>query len=129
MSIEFERTCDKYGFVKCKECPRRFVTKTGFQNHLTNQHREIDTKVDQLQKSTSKGNKEEIAFQQKNRCEEKCLSDSLSIKSKIGLKCHTRNDHYRLTPHQCSVCKKSFGCDKNFKKHIKKGMFLSLAGI
>ena len=83
MSIEFERTCDKYGFVKCKECPRRFVTKTGFQNHLTNQHREIDTKVDQLQKSTSKGNKEEIAFQQKTRCEEKCLSDSLSIKMSL----------------------------------------------
>ena len=113
MSIEFEKTRDKYGFVKCKECPRRFVTKTGFENHIRNQHKESDTKVDQLQKSTSKGNKEKIAFQQNTRCEEKCLSDSLSIKSEIGFQHQTRNDHYRnnvhrkLTQHQCQECKKS----------------------
>ena len=108
MSIEFERTRDKYGFVKCKECPRRFVTLTGFENHSSNQHKESDTKVEQLQKSASTRNKEEIAFQQNTSFEENFFSNSLSIISKIGLQNHTRNDQSRLTPHQCSVCKKSF---------------------
>ena len=52
MFAEFEDSRDKDGFLKCQECPRRFLTKVGFENHSNNQHnQEIETKLDQLSQS------------------------------------------------------------------------------
>ena len=49
MSSEFENFRDKDGFLKCIECPRRFLTKLAFENHSSNQHnQDIETKLDQL---------------------------------------------------------------------------------
>ena len=49
MSAEFKDSRDKDGFLKCKECPRRFLTKLAFENHSSHQHnQEIETKLDQL---------------------------------------------------------------------------------
>ena len=56
MSAEIEDSRDKDGFVKCKVCPRRFLTKLAFEYHSNNQHNlEIAAKLDQLpQPSTVK---------------------------------------------------------------------------
>ena len=44
MSSEFTR--DKDGFLKCKVCPRRFLTEIGFENHLSNEHQNVmETKI------------------------------------------------------------------------------------
>ena len=49
---EFEIIRDKYGFLKCEGCPRRFVTKIGFENHSYNEHKkETETGPDELQQS------------------------------------------------------------------------------
>ena len=49
MSAEIKDSRDKDGFLKCKECPRRFLTKLAFENHSSHQHnQEIGTKLDQL---------------------------------------------------------------------------------
>ena len=54
---EFNR--DRDGFLKCKDCPRRFLTKAGFENHSSNQHKkETESKLDQT-------NKDESSFQKK----------------------------------------------------------------
>ena len=37
MSPEIKDSRDKDGFLKCKECPRRFLTKLAFENHSNNQ--------------------------------------------------------------------------------------------
>ena len=38
MSAESGLTRDKDGFLKCKDCPRRFLTELMFENHSSNQH-------------------------------------------------------------------------------------------
>ena len=39
----------KNGFLKCQNCPRRFITKIGFQNHSTNEHKnDEETQLDKL---------------------------------------------------------------------------------
>ena len=49
MSSEFEVSCEKDGFFRCQMCPRRFVTKIGFENHTSKQHqKEVGTKLDRL---------------------------------------------------------------------------------
>ena len=49
MSAEFEDSRDIDGFLKCKQCPRRFITKLAFENHSNNQHnQEIETKLVQF---------------------------------------------------------------------------------
>ena len=39
MATEFELSHDKAVFLKCECCPRRFVTETGFENHLSNEQK------------------------------------------------------------------------------------------
>ena len=52
MSAVIELTRDKDGFLKCKDCPRRFLTEFMFENHSCNQHKkEIETKLNQNQHS------------------------------------------------------------------------------
>ena len=54
MSAEFKDSRDKDGFLKCGECPRRFLTKLAFENHSSNQHnREIGTKLDLFPQPTA----------------------------------------------------------------------------
>ena len=49
MSSEIEVSCDKDGFFRCVMCPRRFVTKFGFENHSSNQHqKQVGTKLYKL---------------------------------------------------------------------------------
>ena len=49
MLSEFEVLRHKDGFFKCEKCPRRFLTKVGFENHSSNQHqKENGTKLDEL---------------------------------------------------------------------------------
>ena len=44
MSAEFEDSRDKDGFLKCKECSRRFLTNLAIENHSSTQHnQEIET--------------------------------------------------------------------------------------
>ena len=51
MSAELEDFRDQDGFLKCTECPRRFLTKLAFGNHSSTQHnQEIETKLEQLPK-------------------------------------------------------------------------------
>ena len=48
MSDESELTRDKNGFLKCKNCPRWFLTETMFEYHSSNQHKkETETKLNQ----------------------------------------------------------------------------------
>ena len=50
MSAESGLTRDKDGFLKCKDCPRRFLTELMFENHSSNQHeKETETKLNQNQ--------------------------------------------------------------------------------
>ena len=52
MSAKSELTRDKDGFLKCKDCPRRFLTELMFVNHSSDQHKkEIETKLNQNQHS------------------------------------------------------------------------------
>ena len=52
MSAESVFNRDREGFLKCKDCPRRFVTETGFENHSSNQHKkESKTKLGHNQQS------------------------------------------------------------------------------
>ena len=37
MAAVIELTRDKDGFLKCKDCPRRFLTELMFENHSSNQ--------------------------------------------------------------------------------------------
>ena len=76
MSAQVNASREKDGFLKCKDCPRRFLTKTGFENHSCNLHKEdSDTKLDQIQESpTTKG---ESTFQPNTRLDKKCCLCSL----------------------------------------------------
>ena len=62
MSTKVDVSLDKNGFLKCQECPRRFLTKTGFENHSSNQHEDNETNGAQLEQSPT--TKDEIVFQQ-----------------------------------------------------------------
>ena len=49
---QFEIIRDKYGFLKCEGCPRRFLTQIGFENHSHNQQKkDTKTEPDELQQS------------------------------------------------------------------------------
>ena len=39
MSAGLEISKDKDGYLKCKNCPRRFLTKFMFENHSCSQHK------------------------------------------------------------------------------------------
>ena len=112
MSIGFEKNRDKDGFFNCKDCQRRFATKTAYAIHSRIQHKESGIQVEQLQELP----RVEITLQQNTGFEEKNTKCSLFFGSKIDLQSPTRNDNHKLTPHQFSDCKKSFGYGESLKK-------------
>ena len=69
MSAESEFTRDKDGFLKCQDCPRRFLTETGFENHSSNQH-EKEIKPDQNQQYGP-------SFPKNTQSEEECSPDKI----------------------------------------------------
>ena len=105
MSSESELTRDKDGFLKCKDCPRRFVTEIMFENHSSNPHKkETETKL--------------IDAVHKKLTTDQCKECKKSFRPSNHLKRHIDNVHKKLTPYQCKECKKSYGQKKNLKIHI-----------
>ena len=105
MSAEFEDSRDKDGFLKCKECPRRFLTKLAFENHLSNQHnQEIETKLDQLPQPPA------VNYPSA------CFLCHLSFQSEAEVQQHRSSVHE--TPLKCNLCKKSFASKQVLKSHI-----------
>ena len=50
MSKGIEISRDEDGFLKCKDCPRRFLTKLMLENHSCNQHKtDTEIKPDKIQ--------------------------------------------------------------------------------
>ena len=95
MSAEFEDSRDKDGFLKCKECPRRFLTKVGFENHSNNQHnQDIEAKLEQLPKPPTE------------KYTSACFLCQLSFQSETEAQQHRSSAHE--TPLKCNLCKKSF---------------------
>ena len=99
MSAESEFTRDKDGFLKCQDCPRRFLTETGFENHSTNQH-EKEIKPDQNQQYGP-------SFPKNTQSKEECSPDNLLFRSQVDLKLHRSVEH-QITANHCNECKKLF---------------------
>ena len=115
MSKGIEISRDEDGFLKCKDCPRRFLTKLMLENHSCNQHKtDTEIKPDKIQMLQNK--KVESDFQTNIKIEE-CSFGDLSFVSPKDLQFHRSNGHQEVTPHQCSECKKVFRYEVNFKKH------------
>ena len=84
MAAVIELTRDKDGFLKCKDCPRRFLTELMFKNHLCNQHKkETETKLNQEQQSQTI--KDESSFPKNKQSEEECSLSNLSIGSPVDI--------------------------------------------
>ena len=108
MSAESEFTRDKDGFLKCQDCPRRFLTETGFENHSSNQH-EKEIKPDQNQQYGP-------SFPKNTQSEEECSPDNLLFRSQVDLKLNRSVEH-QITAHHCNECKKLFSVEIDLKKH------------
>ena len=111
MSAESEFTRDKDGFLKCQDCPRRFLTETGFENHSTNQH-EKEIKPDQNQQYGP-------SFPKNTQSKEECSPDNLLFRSQVDLKLHRSVEH-QITANHCNECKKLFRYEIDLKKHQQK---------
>ena len=114
MSAESEFTRDKDGFLKCQDCPRRFLTETGFENHSTNQH-EKEIKPDQNQQYGP-------SFPKNTQSKEECSPDNLLFRSQVDLKLHITKikqiqmmDQHRLTKTETQILKY-----KLYMSHKKK---------
>ena len=102
-SMEVSNSRDKDGFLKCNECPRRFLTKVVFEKHSSNQHKtNSETKVDEPAESAAI--KDEISLQED------------IFESKIDLQLHTSNEHHKV---ECNECKMLFSYRVNLKKHVQ----------
>ena len=119
MSAGLEISRDKDGFLKCKDCPRRFLTKLLFENHSCNQHK-TDTEIKPNQTQMLHNIKVEKDFQVNTQFEE-CSFGDLSFVSQKDLQFHSSNGHQKVTPHQCSECKKLFRNEINLKEHQQNG--------
>ena len=85
MAAVIELTRDKDGFLKCKDCPRRFLTELMFENHLCNQHKkETEMKLNQIKYSPTI--KVEISFPNNTQSEEECSLSNLSFGSQVEFK-------------------------------------------
>ena len=117
MCTEIEVSSEKDGFMKCKECPIRFLTKIGLKVHSRIEHKkDKETKLDQLQDSPTFEN--EIAFDENAEIEEKCPFCKLCFENKIYLQMHISNEHNKLT--QRNKGKKLHIFKANVKKNIPK---------
>ena len=102
MTPELEISRDKDCLLKCKDCPRKFITKIMFEYHSSTQHKkDTETKPDQLQILQNK--KVERDFQTNIQFEECSIGDFVSP---IDVQLQRSKGHPKLTPHQCSKCKK-----------------------
>ena len=111
MAAVIELTRDKDGFLKCKDCPRRFLTELMFENHLCNQHKkETEMKLNQIKYSPTI--KVEISFPNNTQSEEECSLSNLSFGSQVDFKLQSI-EHQKTSHHEFSECKKLF----NSKKH------------
>ena len=117
MSAKSEFTRDKDGFLKCKDCPRRFLTETGFESHSSNQHKK-ETKQNQHEQNES-------SFPKNTQSEEECSPDNLLFKSQIELKLNRSIEH-QITAHHCNECKNMFRYEIDLKKHQRNSHQLSL---
>ena len=90
MSKGIEISRDEDGFLKCKDCPRRFLTKLMLENHSCNQHKtDTEIKPDKIQMLQNK--KVESDFQTNIKIEE-CSFGDLSFVSPKDLQFHRSNN-------------------------------------
>ena len=106
MSAKSEFTRDKDGFLKCKDCPRRFLTEISFENHSSNQHKK-ETKPVICHINTV--HKKLTPYQ--------CLDCKKSFWRKSNLAKHTNTVHKKLTPLQCKSCNVSYGMKSHLTMH------------
>ena len=123
MSSVPELTRDKDGFLKCKGCPRRFLTEIMFQNHSCNQHKK-ETEKKRNQKQHSQTIKSEISFPNHIKPEEECSLGYLFYGSQVDLKLQCI-EHQKTSHHQYSECKKMINIANNLEMHLLNGHPLS----
>ena len=101
-NMEVSDSRDKDGFLKCNECPRRFLTKVVFEKHSSNQHKtNSETKVDEPAESAAI--KDEISLQED------------TFESKIDLQLHTSNEYHNV---ECNECKVLFSYNLSFENLV-----------
>ena len=104
MSAESGLTRDKDGFLKCKDCPRRFLTELMFENHSSNQHeKETETKLNQNQHYQTLI--DESSFPNNSQSTE--VLGTLSCGSQVDLKLQSI-EHPKISHHKCRESKKLF---------------------
>ena len=123
MSAESKLTRDKDGFLKCKACPRRFLTEIGFENHSSNQHQKVrETRLNQDQPSETKEDEGSSKKNTQSEEEERSLSN-FSFGGQVGLNLHRSIEHQKTS--KLSECKKLLGEEINFKKTLQNDHQLS----
>ena len=117
---QFEIIRDKYGFLKCEGCPRRFLTQIGFENHSHNQQKkDTKTEPDELQQSqTEKHGSSQNKIVPKNLTPHDTQECKKVIRGSGNLQSHINTVHLKLTPFQCQECTKSFGRKTHLQHHI-----------
>ena len=116
MSAESVFNRDREGFLKCKDCPRRFLTKIGFENHSFIQHKkETKTKLGENQQSQTI--EDESSFKQDT-------FGNVFFGSQVDPIQQRSSEHLIIT-HQCSECKKMFSSAIFLKEHLQNGQDLS----
>ena len=87
MSAESKFNRDKEGFLKCKDCPRRFQTEIGFENHSSFQHKkDIATELCQTIEDDSSLQQSAVAKLNPYQCLECKKSFSLNGNLKFHIK-------------------------------------------
>ena len=87
MAAASESTRDKRGFLKCKDCPRRFITEFMFENHSSNPHKkETETKL--------------IDAVHKKLTTDECKECKKSFRLSSHLKRHIDNVHKKVTSYE-----------------------------
>ena len=124
MAAVSELTHDKDGYLKCKDCPRRFLTEFMFENHSSNEHKK-ETKTKLHKNHHSQTIKEEISFRNNTQSEEELSLGNVSFSSQVDLTMQS-NEHQKTFHHKYNECKKLSDSEINLKKHLLNGHPLSL---